>query len=69
MAKRVESEWFAPVLVRTVLACGHLVSAASVAGLDAGAADHRAQCLACQDTPAGRLARSLTVPLPAKRPT
>jgi len=68
MGKRVEAERFSAVLVRTVLACGHPVSGASVAGLDAGTDDHRAQCLACQDTPAGRLARSLTVPLSSKRP-
>jgi hypothetical protein len=66
--KRVESGGFAPaVFARAVLSCGHPVSGASVAGLDAGAQDHRAVCLACQDTPAGRLARSLTVPLPSKR--
>lgn len=50
------------------LPCGHPLSAASVEGLLRAGDDHRAQCLACQDTPAGRLARSLTVPLPAKRP-
>jgi hypothetical protein len=69
MGKRVEAERFAPVLATAFLSCGHPVSAASVDGLDAGAADHRAACLECQDTPAGRLARSFTASLPSKRPT
>jgi hypothetical protein len=68
MAERVGSGRFVPTLTAAILpCCGHPLSAVSAAGALAATFDHRAQCLACQDTPAGRLSRSLTAPLAGDR--